>query len=82
MAKWNIPEMSLYLITRTAHSPCYDVANSMVVRARDEQEAREEAALKAMDEGMDAWIKPENSYCEIISLRGDAQVICMDTSDG
>ncbi|MCA1800822.1 MAG: hypothetical protein LC687_03990, partial [Actinobacteria bacterium] len=68
--------MKLFLITRVvrAHTN-YDIARSMVVRAKDEQQAREEAALKAMDEGKEMWLDAEKSHCEELTPIGDAQVI-------
>ena len=73
----------LFLITRTerAHTS-YDVVRSMVVRAEDEAEARQEAAMKSMDEGAMMWLQPSMSYCEEINPDGEAQVLCVDAVNG
>jgi hypothetical protein len=89
MAKWNLPSlpsieprMKLFLITRTERAPSYDVVRSMVVRAEDEDQARQEAAMKSMDEGAIVWLQPSMSHCEEISTDGEAQVLCVDAVNG
>lgn len=90
MTKWNLsslpsiePRMKLFLITRTerAHTS-YDVVRSMVVRAENEDKARQEAAMKSMDEGPMMWLQPSMSYCEEINLDGESQVLCVDALNG
>lgn len=86
MAKWTLtgqdPERSIYLLTRTTKAPSYDVVNSMVVRAFDEQEARKLASEKAMDEGSYIWLEANHSYCEELTSVGESQVVCLDSTDG
>ena len=90
MAKWNLqslpsiePKMKLFLITRIerAHTS-YDVVRSMVVRAEDEEQARQEASMKSMDEGALMWLQSSMSYCEEINSDGEAQVLCVDALNG
>jgi len=54
----------------------------MVVRAMTEQEARQLASEKAMDEGKYMWLEADHSHCEEIDERGDAQVMCVDVVNG
>lgn len=90
MAKWKeeflaeVPEPTtkIYLLTCIITGQSYDVVNSMVVRAKNEQEARQEASLKAMDEGKDTWLDNTHSHCERISETGEVQVLCVDASNG
>ena len=86
MAKWQLPgeepRMSIYLLTRTSDAPSYDIVRSMVVRAMTEQEARQLASEKAMDEGKYMWLEADHSHCEEIDERGDAQVMCVDVVNG
>lgn len=74
--------MKLFLITQTAKFISYDTVRSMVVRAEDEDQARQEASLKAMDEGNMVWLQPAMSNCAEISLDMEAQVICVDAING
>jgi len=54
----------------------------MVVRAEDEIQAREQASFKAMDEGKTCWLNADYSFCELLTENGEAQVICVDASNG
>ena len=74
--------MKLFLLTRTSTEVSYDAVTSMVVRAEDENQARQEASLKAMDEGNFVWLQPSMSDCAEISLDMEAQVICVDATNG
>ena len=86
MAKWTLPgqepKMSIYLLTRTTRAPSYDVVRSMVVRALTEQDARQLASEKAMDEGKYMWLEADHSHCEEIDDMGEAQVMCVDAVNG
>ena len=76
------PKMKLFLITRTERAPSYDVVRSMVIRAVDEDQARQEAVMKSMDEGEIMWLQPSMSYCEEINPDGEPQVLCVDAISG
>ena len=63
--------MKLWLLRpcmdRPEWDPWYDKAFGFVVRAANEQTARQLAASDAGDEGKDAWLSPQSSTCEILT---------------
>jgi len=87
MAKWDLskyeqePVMQIYLLTRTSRAPSYDVVRSMVVRAKNENQARFLASEKAMDEGDYMWLDPQHSHIEEVE-DGEPQVLCVDAVNG
>jgi hypothetical protein len=87
--------MKLYLLKRTGKGPGgeYDVADGFIVRAEDEQTAREIAAapigpilggetefpIRAWgDEGPETWLNPKFSTCEEIIPDGEPGIIIRD----
>lgn len=52
----------------------YDMANGFVVMAENEYNARRLASLECGDEGEDAWLLAEHSYCEEVT-GNDEQII-------
>jgi len=58
----------------------YDCMEGIVVRAANEQEAREEAAHAAYDEGKKVWLDPEKTTCTPIKTRGKPDVILQDVA--
>jgi hypothetical protein len=56
----------------------YDCTYSVVVRAKDEGQARELAAGVAGGEGADAWRDPELTSCSPLKAAGPAEVVLQD----
>lgn len=65
--------MKLYLLSRTDDID-YDQYDAILVRAKNEEEARKLAAEHAGGTPWDGWT-PENIKCEIVSNKGVAEVI-------
>jgi hypothetical protein len=77
----NIPQlleetMPLYILNRPECS--YDELREIVVRAKNEKEARFLAATRRGDEGESAWLDEKQSTCEKLQVRGKSVVICAD----
>lgn len=74
--------MKLYLLKAKEGDelwePWYDKSFGHVVRAKNEKQARKIASVKRGDEGVDAWLNPEHSTCEILSPRGEEELIITD----
>jgi len=60
----------------------YDVATGLVVRAKNEQAAREMAAKECGDEGSAAWLDSSLSDCEILTPSGESEIILRDFHAG
>lgn len=58
--------------------PWYDKTFGMVVRAKDEQEARALAARSCAYEGEDAWLDSQFSTCVELPKKGESGVILVD----
>lgn len=74
--------MKLWLLTRTTGRTIYDGNNRLVVRAKDENDARALAAHYAGDEGMKTWTNAESSTCTQLTARGIREVIVIDSTSG
>lgn len=79
----NIPQLSeetmpLYILNRPEPECSYDELREVVVRAKNEKEARFLAATRRGDEGESAWLDEKQSTCEKLQARGKSQVICVD----
>ncbi len=60
----------------------YDKMYGVVVRAKNEDDARAYASQAAGDEGHAAWLSDLLSTCEPLTSRGSAGVIITDRKDG
>jgi len=56
----------------------YDCSYGVVVRAKDEQQARLLAASVAGDEGTNTWLDPELTSCSPLKATGPAGVVLQD----
>jgi hypothetical protein len=56
----------------------YNQTREVVVRAKDEVEARSLAATRRGDEGVEVWLDEKQSTCEKVFARGKSVVICVD----
>lgn len=63
----------LFLVERP--SAGWDEAKGFVVRTYTEEDARRIASENAGDEGIEPWLNPGESTCEVITLVGDEMVI-------
>jgi hypothetical protein len=72
-------EMKLWLLVIKKETPGYmDIMARCVVRAKNEQKARELASKVAMDEGLETWIDPTFSSCEQLTAAGKEKIIIQD----
>lgn len=75
--------MKLWLLTRLADTPVYDVTNGMVVRAESEERARKvAAALTISDDGPETWLNPNGSTCDELTAHGAEMVVLRDFNAG
>lgn len=76
--------MKLFQLVRFAspNSYKYDVAESFVIRAASEREARCLAALGCGDETEEAWLSDKYSMCAEVTSDGPSAVICRDFTAG
>ena len=74
--------MWLYILERKAKVPEYDVMNKLVVRAGNEERARQMAAARAGDEGAQTWLDPELSWCDTVYTLGPEAYICISFNAG
>lgn len=74
--------LKVYLLTRPHAEVGHDEVNSMVILAENEEDARQEATMKSMDEGILTWLDTSLSDCQQVSLVGGASVICVDALNG
>ena len=72
--------MAIYLLTRTDR-PGWDENLGLVVRAKDEREARALAAEQANDEGADIWWNPKTA-CTPVELDGPSDTILVSFRAG
>jgi len=70
--------MPLYILNRPEPECSYDELREVVVRAKNEKEARFLAATRRGDEGTEVWLDEKQSTCEKLQARGKSQVICVD----
>lgn len=63
---------------RTQHRWGYDCTYGVVVRAKNEAQARELAASVAGDEGKDAWLDAALTSCSPLKAAGSAGVVLQD----
>jgi len=68
--------MPLYFLSRPDCS--YDELRQVVVRAKNEKEARVLASAYRGDEGEEVWLDERQSICEKLQVRGKSRVICVD----
>jgi hypothetical protein len=68
--------MPLYFLSRPDCS--YDELREVVVRAKDEKEARQLASAYRGDEGEWVWLDNTRSTCEKLQVRGESGVVCAD----
>ncbi len=76
--------MNIYHLYRHPGSDIdWDETCAVVVRAFDEQHARQLASGVAGDEGADAWLTDAETACvELVAHVGDEGVICRDFNAG
>lgn len=60
----------------------YDSMHSIVVRARNEQQARTIAADACGGEGNEVWLNEKKTYCEPLAAKGEPGVICREVNAG
>jgi hypothetical protein len=74
--------MKLWLLRANEGNECwepwFDKTFGMVVRARNELEARSIAAENADNERMIAWLSTENSSCVELTRQGKSELIIRD----
>lgn len=68
--------MPLYILNRPDCS--YDELREVVVRAKDEKEARLLASAYKGDEGTEVWLDEKQSTCKKLQVRGKSGVVCVD----
>lgn len=56
----------------------YDMTSALVIRAKDEDEARRIASHHSGDEGPDVWLHADTSSCEVLKHHGEIGVVCID----
>ncbi len=67
--------------------PWYDKVHGFVIRAKDEQQARQiatengraEIAEYSTEGRVDAWLNPKLSTCVELSRKGEAEILIMDS---
>ena len=80
-------EKKLFLLT-SLEDRGYDEANGFVILADDSKQAREIAAQKCGDEGVDVWMQAHLSKCELIGCASGlwtnrkSQVVLRDFNTG
>jgi hypothetical protein len=70
--------MPLYILSRPEPERSYAELREVVVRAKDEGEARLLASAFRGDEGEAVWLDEKQSTCEKVPTRGKSVVICAD----
>jgi hypothetical protein len=70
--------MPLYILNRPEPECSYDELREVVVRAKNEKEARTLASAYRGDEGKEVWLDGKQSTCEKLQVRGKSVVICAD----
>jgi hypothetical protein len=70
--------MPLYILNRPEPECSYDELREIVVRAKNEKEARTLASAYRGDEGKEVWLDGKQSTCEKLQVRGKSVVICAD----
>jgi len=60
----------------------YDCYHGFLVRANNEDEARRVASESAFDEGAEAWLDSNLSYCDELSLDGPLEILLSDFHAG
>jgi hypothetical protein len=81
--------VKLYVLKWKGSVP-YDGMGSCVVRAHNESEARDIAQNRAGDEArprfasslLSRWTNPDFATCEVITTKGEPQMICRDFRAG
>ncbi len=68
--------MPLYFLSRPDCS--YGELREVVVRAKDQKEARQLASAYKGDEGTEVWLDKKQSTCEKLQVRGKSGVVCAD----
>ena len=73
--------MAIFLITRTG-SVDYEEYRAFVIKAQDEDEARQIASETNGTEGRGQWLNPSFSKCEELKEDGVSEIICSDFNAG
>ncbi len=73
--------MQTFMLCRIDEDCGFDEANSMIVRAHTEEDAREFASRAARDEGAGVWLDPNLTNCLDIDGFPDG-VVLVQTLDG
>jgi hypothetical protein len=73
--------MAIYKLERKDRAAEHDEVNVMIIRARNEPEARVEANKHCDTEGH-IWTDPAKTSCKKVSSNGPVEVIAIDVLEG